>query len=100
MSNPNPLLDRLNRMPGETIRLPSLGQFYEHGELEEGVVNGEIVLNPMTMTDEIMMKSPDMLFQGTAIERVFQRCSPQIKKPLDLLSSDVDFILTHLRKIS
>ncbi len=100
MSNPNPLLDRLNRMPGETIRLPSLGQFYEHGELEEGVVNGEIVLNPMTMTDEIMMKSPDMLFQGTAIERVFQRCSPQIKKPLDLLSSDVDFILTHLRRIS
>lgn len=96
----NPLLARINRMPGETIRLPSLGKFYTNGELTEDVVNGEIVLNPMTMTDEIMMKSPDMLFQGTAIERVFKRCSPNILKPLDLLTSDVDFILTHLRRIS
>lgn len=96
----NPLLARLNRLPGETIRLPSLGRFYRNGELSEDTVNGEIVLNPMTMTDELMMKSPDMLFQGTAIDRVFQRCSPNIKKPLDLLTSDVDFILTHLRRIS
>lgn len=96
----NPLLARVNRMPGETIRLPSLGKFYTNGELTEDVVNGEIVLSPMTMTDELMMKSPDMLFQGTAIERVFKRCSPNILKPLDLLSSDVDYILTHLRRIS
>ena len=96
----NPLTARLDRMPGETIRLPSLGRFYKNGELSEDTVNGEIVLNPMTMTDEIMMKSPDMLFQGTAIERVFQRCSPNIKKPLALLTSDVDFILTCLRRIS
>lgn len=96
----NPLLVRINRMPGETIRLPSLGRFYTNGELSEDTVSGEILLNPMTMTDEIMMKSPDMLFQGTAIERVFRRCSPNILKPLDLLTSDVDFILTHLRRIS
>lgn len=102
MSNPltNPLLDRLNKMPGETIRLPSLGRFYLNGEVTEDVVDGEVVLNPMTMTDEILMKSPDMLFQGTAIERVFTRCAPQIQKPMDLLTSDVDFILTHLRRIS
>lgn len=96
----NPLLSRLNRMPGESIRLPSLGRFYKNKELSDETTNGEIVLYPMTMTDEIMMKSPDMLFQGTAIERVFQRCSPNIKKPLDLLTSDVDFILTCLRRIS
>jgi hypothetical protein len=96
----NPLMSRVNKMPGETIRLPSLGRFYTNGELSEGSVNGEILLNPMTMTDEIMMKSPDFLFQGIAIDRVFRRCSPNILKPMDLLSSDVDFILTHLRRIS
>lgn len=96
----NPLLERQNKMPGETIRLPSLGKFYTHGELSDDTQTGEITLKPMTMTDEIMMKSPDMLFQGTAIETVFTRCSPNIKKPLDLLTSDVDFILTHLRRIS
>lgn len=87
-------------MPGETIRLPSLGMFYKNGELADDVVNGEIILHPMTMTDEIMMKSPDMLFQGTAIDTVFRRCGQQIKRPLDLLTADVDFILTHLRRIS
>lgn len=96
----NPLLDRLNKLPGETVRLPSLGKFYESGELADDVRNGEITLNAMTMTDEILMKTPDMLFQGTAIETVLRRCSPQILKPLDLLTSDVDYILTHLRRIS
>lgn len=96
----NPLLARINKMPGEGIRLPSLGFYYQNGELSEGVNNGEITLYPMTMTDDIMMKSPDMLFQGTAIERVFKRCSPDIQKPMDLLTADVDFILTHLRRIS
>lgn len=95
----NPLLNRINRMPGETIRLPSLGKFYTNGELEDSV-NGEITLYPMTMTDEIMMKTADMLFQGTAIERVLRRCSPNIKKPMELLTSDVDFILVNLRRIS
>lgn len=98
--NKNPLLSRIHRIPGETIRLPSLSKFYTNGELSEDTVNGEITVHPMTMTDELMMKSPDLLFQGTAIERVFIRCSPNIKKPLDLLTSDVDFILTHLRRIS
>ena len=96
----NPLLERHNKMPGETIRLPSLGKFYTRGELTDDTHSGEITLKPMTMTDEIMMKSPDMLFQGTAIETVLSRCSHNIKKPLDLLTSDVDFILTHLRRIS
>jgi phage FluMu protein Com len=96
----NPLLSRINKMPGQVIRLPSLGYFYKNGELSDDVVNGEIIINPMTMSDEILMKSPDFLFQGISIDRVFKRCSPQIKKPMELLTSDVDYILTQLRMIS
>ncbi len=96
----NPLLSRLNHMPGETIRLPSRGRFYINGELTDDTDDGEIHLKPMTMTDEIMMKSPDMLFQGTAIEYVIKRCSPNVTSPLDLLSADIDYILTQLRRIS
>lgn len=96
----NPLLAKIHRIPGETIRLPSLGKFYTNNELSETTSGGEILIHPMTMTDELMMKSPDLLFQGIAIEKVFTRCSSDIKKPLDLLTSDVDFILTHLRRIS
>lgn len=97
----NPLLEKLKRkIPGETFRLPSRGLFYKNSELDPEVEDGEIVVYPMTTVDELMMRSPDMLFQGTAITEVIGRCVPQILKPSRLIASDVDFILTALRKVS
>lgn len=96
----NPLLSRINKIPGTTIRLPSRGLFYQNGELDSECIEGEVTVFPMTTTDEIMMRSVDMLFQGTAIDSVIRRCIPQIKKPLELLMQDIDYILTQLRKIS
>lgn len=96
----NPLLKRKSKFPGETFRLPSKGLLYTNGELDEEVKDGEIVIYPMTTLDEIYMKTPDMLFQGTAIDAVFKRCIPQIKKPLSLYANDIDFLLTCLRKVS
>ena len=97
---PNPLLVRMNKLPGITIGLPSQGLFYTNGELDDECTNGEVILYPMTTTDELMMRSADMLFQGKSIEYVVGRCAPQIKKPLELLMGDIDYILTQLRKIS
>lgn len=96
----NPLLDRFNKMPPETFRLPSGGVLYNNGEIDPEVTNGELILYPMTTVDEITIRSPDMLFQGTAITSVFSRCIPQVKKPLELLSNDVDFLLICLRIIT
>lgn len=96
----NPLLSKINKLPGTTIRLPSRGLFYQNGELDAECVEGEVTVFPMTTADEIMMRSADMLFQGTAIDSVVKRCVPQIKKPLELLMQDIDYILTQLRKIS
>lgn len=100
IKTPNPLLIRLNKLPGTSIRLPSRGLFYSSGELDSDASDGEVTLFPMTTTDELMMRSPDMLFQGTAIDNVIRRCAPQIKKPLDLLVGDIDYLLTQLRRIS
>lgn len=98
--NNNPLLERLNKLPGITVRMPSKGLFYKNNELDDSVHDGEVVVHPMTLTDELVMKSPDMLFQGTAIDSVFKRCIPQIKKPLELLMGDIDYLLTQLRRVS
>lgn len=95
----NTLLDRI-RLPGETVRLPSGGVFYKNGELDPEVTNGEIVLYPMTTLDEIVMKTPDKLLNGTAFSDVFSRCAPQILKPMELFAKDVDFLMVCLRKIS
>lgn len=96
----NPLMVRFNQMPPETFRLPSGGSLYTNGELDPEVMGGEVIIYPMTTVDEITMRSPDMLFQGTAIENVFKRCIPQVMKPLDLLSKDVDYLLICLRMIT
>jgi hypothetical protein len=97
----NPLLAKMkNVIQPTTIGLPSKGLFYDNGELHEDVVNGEIVLYPMTTLDEIIIRTPDMLLQGTAIDKVIAKCAPQILKPSDLFLRDVDYILVMLRLIS
>ena len=97
----NPLLEKLKKkIPGESFRLPSRGLFYTNGELDPEVEEGEVVIYPMTTVDELVMRSPDMLFQGTAITQVIGRCVPQVLKPERLIASDVDFILTALRRVS
>lgn len=95
----NPLLQKI-RIPGQTFTLPSQGIFYKNGELDESVENGEVYILPMSALDEIVFKSPDRLFSGKAIEEVFSRRIPQIKKPGKLLAKDVDFLLTCLAMLS
>ena len=96
---PNPLLERV-RIPGEIHRLPSNGLFYTNGELAGDVKDGEVHVQPMTALDEIVMRSPDLLFSGDAVKQVFGRCIPQVLKPLDLLAKDVDFLMAVLRKVT
>ncbi len=95
----NPLLDRI-KLPGETFTLPSGGLFYNNGELDESVRDAEVHVHPMTAIDEIVIKTPDMLFSGDAVRQVFARCIPQVKKPDMLLAKDVDFLMVCLRKVS
>lgn len=95
----NPLLDRL-RLPGTTYRLPSLGVFYTDGELAEDVKNAEVEVYPMTTMDEIILSTPDKLLSGKAIEEVFARCIPQIRKARQLLARDVDFLMVCLRLVT
>ncbi len=97
----NPLITALKaRLPGETFRLPSQGLFYTDGELSEDVKDGEVHVFPLTALDEILLKTPDKLMSGTAITEVFARCVPQVKKPMALLSKDIDYLLMCLRLIS
>jgi hypothetical protein len=95
----NPLLDRVH-LPGSTFQIPSRGIFYTNGELDANVNMGELHVHPMSAYDEILMKTPDSLYSGDAIEKVFMRCIPQIKKPMELLQKDVDFLLLCLRHVT
>lgn len=95
----NPLMQRI-QLPGETFALPSGGIFYEDGVLDSSSTNAEIHVHPMTTIDEIVLKTPDMLFSGDAVRQVFKRCIPQILNVDKMLSKDVDYLLVCLRKVS
>lgn len=100
MSNEeNPLLKKIT-LPGKRFRMPSRGLFYKDGEIDDNVENGEVEVFSMTTIDEMALRSPEFLFSGEAIERVFSRCIPEIKKPLRLLAKDVDYLLACLRVVS
>lgn len=95
----NPLLSRVE-LPGSTYQLPSRGIFYNDGELRGDVELGEVHVHPMSAYDEILMKTPDLLFSGEAVHQVFLRCIPEVLKPTKLLAKDVDFLLVCLRQVT
>jgi len=99
ITKPNPLLERL-KIPGETVRLPSGGIFYKSEELQPSVKNGEVHVYPLTTFDEIVLKSPDKLINGSAIDEVFRRCIPEVQKPLELFAKDVDYLTMALKRVT
>jgi len=94
MSN-NPL-QQFFRQPAIYIKLPSNGKFYPEGSLTMPE-NGEIPVYPMTAVDEITYRTPDALFNGTAVVNVIQSCVPAIKNAWFIPAMDIDTLLVSIR---
>ena len=96
--NNNPLKQYFRR-PAIYITLPSTGTSYT-----ESVINmpesGELPVYPMTAIDEITTKTPDALFNGTAIVELIKSCVPNIIDPWKITSNDLDAILIAIRSAS
>jgi len=96
----NPLLAKLDRIPGEMGRLPSHGIGYEEGVFDETVQNGDVLVFPASSFDEILLKTSEKLLSGDAIYEVFKRKIPSILNPRKLFLKDVEFLMTMLRKVT
>jgi hypothetical protein len=95
MQQSNPL-SQFFRQPAIHIRLPSGGKFYPAGSLNMPP-NGELPVLPMTAVDEITYRTPDALFNGSAIVSVIQSCVPSIRDPCVMPSTDIDAVLIAIR---
>jgi hypothetical protein len=93
MTNP---LSQYFRQPAIYIKLPSQGNFYPEGMLDMPP-NGELPVLPMTAIDEITYRTPDALFNGSAVANVIQSCMPNIKNGWAVPSVDLDAILVGIR---
>jgi hypothetical protein len=97
MSEPskNPLSGYF-RQPAIYVKLPSDGKFYPTGSLDMPP-NHELPVYPMTAVDEITYRTPDALFNGTAVTSVIQSCVPNIKDAWVIPSVDLDLLLVAIR---
>jgi hypothetical protein len=91
----NPLKQYFRR-PSVYVKLPSGGKYYPPGVIDMPD-NGEIPIFPMTAIDEITTKTPDALYNGTAMAELMKSCVPNIKDPWAINSMDLDAILIGIR---
>jgi hypothetical protein len=92
MNNP---LQKFFRQPKIYVSLPSKGLYYEPGTLIGDHNNFPILA--MTGIDEILIKTPDALFNGESTVRIIESCCPYIKDAKNIPVIDVDTILAGIK---
>ena len=91
----NPLKQYFRR-PAIYIGLPSGLKSYSNDVVEQSET-GEFPVYPMTAIDEITARTPDALFNGTAVVDIIKSCIPAIKNPWKINSIDFDSLLIAIR---
>lgn len=92
MNNP---LQKYYRQPKIYVSLPSKGLYYPENVLDGDPSN--IPVFAMTGMDELIMKTPDALFNGESTIKVIESCCPYIKNARKIPSLDIDTILASIR---
>lgn len=94
----NPLSKHF-RQPAIYLRLPSSGRHYPPGALDMPP-NNELPVFPMTALDEITTRTPDALFNGSAIVDIIRSCVPNIRDPWQVPNTDLNALLVAMRLAS
>jgi hypothetical protein len=84
------------RQPAIYLRLPSGGNFWPTGSLAVPP-NQELPVLPMTAIDEVTYRTPDALFNGSAVVNVIQSCIPSIQNAWVTPGIDLNAILVAIR---
>ena len=93
MTNP---LSAYFRQPSLYIQLPSGGNYWPEGSIQIPVT-GELAVLSMTAADEILLKTPDALFNGEATVNLIQNCVPAIQDAWQTPMLDLETILIAIR---
>jgi len=99
MTQTNNPLRRYFRQPAIHVRLPSGGKYYPPGALNMPP-NGEIPILPMTAIDEITSRTPDALFNGSAVMDIIGSCVPAVRDPWQMPMIDFNTLLVSVRLAS
>jgi hypothetical protein len=95
----NNQLKQYFRRPAVYHRMPSGGIGY-YESIIDMPENGEVPIYPMTAIDDITTRTPDALFNGTAVIELIKSCVPNIKDPWSISNIDMDAILVAIKSAS
>lgn len=95
MTQSNPLAKHF-RQPAIYLKLPSQGRYWPDGALTLSAT-GDLPVYPMTTKDEITLRTPDALMNGTGVVDVIKSCIPAIVDPWVMPNTDVDACLIAIR---
>jgi hypothetical protein len=91
----NPLTGFMRR-PKVFLKLPSGGKYWAEGSLDMPE-NGELPVYGLTAKDELLIRTPDALFNGRTTVDVIRSCVPNILNAWAMPSIDVDAVLVAIR---
>lgn len=91
----NPLKSHF-RQPVISFELPSKGDFWPDLSIDISASH-EVEILPMTAADEIMLRTPDLLMNGTAVSRLLESCIPAIKDGSKCPIIDLEPLLISIR---
>jgi hypothetical protein len=91
----NPLKQYFRR-PSMYFRLPSNGKYYAPGVVNIPE-NFELPVYPMTAIDEMTVRTPDGLYNGTAVVDLIKSCVPNIVDPWKLNNIDLNAVLIAIK---
>ena len=91
----NPL-KRYFRRPALWVKLPTLGRWYKHGEVDLNQ-NQEVRIFGLSAVDDVMLNTPDALFNGYALETVLLSCVPDIKDVKSVMQPDLDALFLGIK---
>jgi hypothetical protein len=91
----NPLAKHF-RQPAIYLKLPSGGRYWPEDAIRLPM-NGEIAIYPMTTKDEITLRTPDALINGSGVISVIESCCPEILDAWRMPSIDLDATIIAIR---
>lgn len=91
----NPL-QRYFRRPALWVKLPSLGMWYNNNEV---MFNDrtEVEVYGITAIDEILLNTPDALFNGHALESVIRSCVPGVNNVKSITQPDLEALFVGIK---
>lgn len=95
MTENNPLKDKI-RTTKIYVRLPSGGRYNKDGV--DFTNNGtEVPVRAMTAKDELLLRNPDALLNGDAVEKLVTSCVHEIHNVRETPMNDIDMLLLAIK---